>query len=203
MIKCEKCSKMNEDDAKFCKYCGAELVVPENKNKDTKEEGSNLVRCEYCGLLQPALNFYCSSCGTALKEDIFCKFCGYPLEKSWEYCPNCGAKIKRKKKEIPHLLFEGGYKLEIPKNIPIDGIIIGRDRMPPSLNHEARLMVSREHFKIYVSEDKYMIVDIGSTNGTVVDGIKLEKNVPVRLENESQILIAGSILAIFKKGDES
>ncbi len=193
MIRCEKCSKLNDSDAKYCKYCGAELPKDENKEE--------LIRCPYCGLLQSSSNFYCLSCGTALNEEILCKFCGYPLEKEWEYCPVCGAKTKRKIREIPHLLFEGGYKLEIPRNIPEEGILIGRYRMPPSLENDIRLMVSREHFKIYLSDDDYMLVDVGSTNGTIVDGIKLEKGSPVKLQNGSQILIAGRIMAIFKEDD--
>ena len=190
---CSKCGRKNDEDAVYCKYCGEKLK---------SDAYNNEIRCEYCGLKQPSTNHYCTSCGRSLHpEELRCSFCGFPLEMSWEYCPSCGVSVKANVIKSPYIMFENGYKLWLPRDMPKEGIIIGRSKIPASIDEELRLVVSKKHFKIYIDNGDYMLVDMGSTNGTIVDGIKLEKNIPARLEDGSQILIAGCIMAIFKEGD--
>ena len=196
MIKCRKCNTPNDDDAIYCKYCGERL--------EKEETDSEMIRCKYCGLLQPSDNHYCISCGTTLyPKEYKCSFCGYPLDTSWEYCPMCGVSLKTKRKETSYLLFEGGYKLWLPPEISEEGVEIGREKIPKNIDEDSRLFVSKRHFKIYVNGGNYMIVDLDSTNGTMVDGNKIEPMVPMKLEDGSKILIAERIMAVFKEGDEN
>ncbi len=54
-------------------------------------------------------------------------------------------------------------------------------------------MVSRKHAKILTSEDRIIIQDLGSTNGTFVNGEKIKK---ARLQEGDRILIGTSILKL-------
>ena len=162
------------------------------------------IRCRHCGLVQSPENHYCLSCGTALyPEEFRCSFCGYPLETSWEYCPMCGISLKSETRGPAYLLFGHGYKLWLPPNISEDGVDIGREKIPPTVDNDSILLVSRRHFRIYTSEGEYFIEDLGSTNGTMVDGIEIEKGEPIKLEDGAKILIAGRVMIVFKKGGKN
>lgn len=53
--------------------------------------------------------------------------------------------------------------------------------------------ISRIHCKIVTSEDTYMIVDLGSANGTLVNGSSCYPNIPVQIQNGDQITISDLI----------
>ncbi len=176
--------------------------------KGTLEDGPQpleSVRCGRCGLVQSPENHYCISCGAALyPEEFRCSFCGYPLETSWEYCPMCGGiSLMSKARSPAYLLFEHGYKLWLPSDVPEGGVDIGREKIPPTVDNDSILLVSRRHFKIYTAEGDYFLEDLGSTNGTMVDGMEIEKGEPIKLEDGAKILIAGRIMIVFKKGGKN
>ncbi|WP_287019962.1 FHA domain-containing protein, partial [Dictyoglomus sp.] len=54
--------------------------------------------------------------------------------------------------------------------------------------------VSRFHAKIIRSEDKYFIEDLGSANGTMVNGIKVTKE----LLHDGDIVQLGDVVLVFK-----
>ncbi|WP_455716552.1 FHA domain-containing protein, partial [Anaerosporobacter sp.] len=55
---------------------------------------------------------------------------------------------------------------------------------------EGNPTVSRIHCKILVRKDVYMIVDLSSVNGTMVNGLRCSPNIPVRIKNGDQITIS-------------
>lgn len=63
----------------------------------------------------------------------------------------------------------------------VDGVI---------LNHPT---VSRIHCKVVSSEDRFYIVDLGSANGTLVNGVTCLPNIPVPIKNGDQITISDLI----------
>src|SRR5687768_1782650 len=58
-------------------------------------------------------------------------------------------------------------------------------------------MVSRKHAKITVDQGKILIEDLGSTNGTFVNGEKVKQ---ARLKEGDRILIGTSILKLVQQG---
>ncbi len=60
--------------------------------------------------------------------------------------------------------------------------------------------VSRRHAKVFSNGDDFYIEDIGSTNGTVLNGEFLEKNRSYRLDNGSRIILSNEEF-IFKAGE--
>src|SRR5688572_20962850 len=60
-------------------------------------------------------------------------------------------------------------------------------------------MVSRKHAKITVQNGKITIEDLGSTNGTFVNGEKIKQ---ARLKEGDRILIGTSILKLIHQGED-
>jgi pSer/pThr/pTyr-binding forkhead associated (FHA) protein len=56
-------------------------------------------------------------------------------------------------------------------------------------------MVSRKHAKIVISDDQIVIQDLGSTNGTFVNGERIKKS---RLRENDRILVGTSILKLIE-----
>ena len=77
----------------------------------------------------------------------------------------------------------------------IAGRLPKRDNLPLAFYFDKgnTLLISKKHFKIY--KDKitrnFCIVDLGSTNGTEVNGQSLVKNQPMALDNQDIIRLAG------------
>jgi FOG: FHA domain len=85
--------------------------------------------------------------------------------------------------------YQGG---EFPLN-PNREIVIGRSSDLDMVLVED--MVSRKHAKISVSDDQIIIQDLGSTNGTFVNGERIKKT---RLRENDRILVGTSILKLIE-----
>ena len=60
--------------------------------------------------------------------------------------------------------------------------------------------VSRYHAEIENRHGDYWLIDLGSSNGTTVNGIKVDGE--IRLNNGDKVLLGGSSEFVFKNGDE-
>ena len=56
--------------------------------------------------------------------------------------------------------------------------------------------VSRLHARIFYSEGDWFIEDLGSMNGTRVDGIEIRGKGPVKLKDGSKIVVGKSVLQV-------
>ncbi len=82
-------------------------------------------------------------------------------------------------------------------NITADGVIVGRD--PNVVNiHIADNIVSKTHLKILPRGDQFFIADLGSTNGTYVNGEKVTETL-VGPEDMVQLGKKGDVKLVFKK----
>src|SRR5579859_3328515 len=87
--------------------------------------------------------------------------------------------------------YQGGeFPLKIDKQV-----VIGRSSELDMVLVED--MVSRKHAKIMVADGKITIEDLGSTNGTFVNGEKIKQ---ARLKEGDRILIGTSILKLVNQG---
>lgn len=57
--------------------------------------------------------------------------------------------------------------------------------------------VSRKHFKVYIEDDDFYIEDLGSSNGTTVNGVRLSKGKPMELFDKSKVK-AGDVEMVFR-----
>lgn len=77
------------------------------------------------------------------------------------------------------------------------GVIIGRDK---SADLSADLKeVSRRHARLTLRDRKLMLEDLGSSNGTSVDGAALKPNQPQQVNTNSQIVLAGHTLSLRRR----
>lgn len=82
-------------------------------------------------------------------------------------------------------------------NITSNGVIVGRD--PSDANvHISDSIVSKTHVKIIPRGDRFYIVDLGSTNGTYVNGEKIKETL-VSPDDMLQLGKKGDIKLVLKK----
>ncbi len=76
-----------------------------------------------------------------------------------------------------------------------DGVIIGRNPKdsPYIINHAD---VSRKHARIKVKNNRVFIEDLGSTNGTSVNGQSIDDKGPVSVDNGDQIIIGSVVMKL-------
>ncbi len=71
--------------------------------------------------------------------------------------------------------------------VPMGSTTIGRD---PSANLPLVFpLVSRRHAQLVRTDDECTLADLGSANGTIVNDVKLEPNIPVKLTDKALVLI--------------
>ncbi|RME62870.1 MAG: zinc-ribbon domain-containing protein [Nitrospirae bacterium] len=81
-VKCPECNNQIPKDARFCPYCGHQIVV--------------FQQCPKCGKNLPPHAKFCIRCGTELSkhpEKRFCPHCGAENLPEAVYCNNCGQKL--------------------------------------------------------------------------------------------------------------
>lgn len=78
MSTCQNCGNENEDEAKFCKNCGKEILVEEVDENINQNPGSDIVVSEVVN------EKYCKQCGFKIPDDNikFCPSCGAPTSKT-------------------------------------------------------------------------------------------------------------------------
>jgi pSer/pThr/pTyr-binding forkhead associated (FHA) protein len=69
----------------------------------------------------------------------------------------------------------------------IDKMIIGRnDECSISINHES---ISGQHLKAFIRNDSLHIMDLGSSNGTMVNGMAINSQEDIKLRSGDEVLI--------------
>jgi len=102
------------------------------------------------------------------------------------------------KQYLPHLEVISGAQIGVIFELELDEITIGRS----NVNNPSDFMlkdraVSRPHAKITKESDKYLITDLGSANGTIINGKQISE--PILLSDKDAIEI-GETEMIFHVG---
>lgn len=74
--------------------------------------------------------------------------------------------------------------------IASDKFVIGKERSKVSYCIDGNGAISRSHAQIVKNAGKVSIVDLSSKNGTFVNGVKCDANVPVAINNGDKIILA-------------
>jgi len=93
-----------------------------------------------------------------------------------------------------------GAKIALPNGIEIQlssSRIIGRADLARALNLDKLGLISRKHFEVKSEEKQFYIEDLGSANGTKLNGIDISGKGPVNLNDNDVIEPAGAILLNF------
>ncbi len=148
------------------------------------------------------------------QEHIFCGFCGKKILAADVYCPFCGARqapITSAKtplekelqqtisihKEKARLYVINTEEASVPFfDIEKDSVLVGRrdplSHIYPDIDltkYDPQTKISRRHARIWREGDKFMIEDLGSSNGTVL--IKKTNEVMRLLPKQPKFLSSG------------
>lgn len=151
-------------------------------------------------------------------QSVFCGFCGQRIVATDLFCAFCGAKqplaqqgvhseIYHKAQMTARLVIEGTSELSAPiYALQKDDNLIGR-RDPMSnifpevdlSKYDPQTKISRRHAKIWRDGTSFMLEDLGSSNGTVVEGtslnsFRLPAHQPYKLTSGDRIKIGDASL---------
>lgn len=151
-------------------------------------------------------------------QSVFCGFCGQRIVATDLFCAFCGSKqplaqqgvhseIYRHSAVTARLVIEGTSELSAPVfSLQKDESLIGR-RDPMSnifpevdlSKYDPQTKISRRHAKIWRDGTSFMIEDLGSSNGTLVEGpsanlSRLPAHQPYKLSSGDRIKIGDTSL---------
>ena len=95
---------------------------------------------------------------------------------------------------IAFLVLPDGYTIPIAES----SVEFGRDHFKPYLPPDTVKFISVRHFRIYYVGGQWYIEDLGSTNGTLLNGQEIRKKWPMPLKPGDVISPAGAINLVFK-----
>lgn len=169
-----------------------------------------MIICPKCNAEIDNDSFYCDQCG---QQIFYCSLCGRPGKG--HRCTHCGGvmisgkekmeqsvKSSTKRKDAPITITGQMDYQHIPEiafineNLNIrftgtDGAIIGRRHGIYQTHFSTLQFVSGTHAQLnYRVGQGWYITDLGSSNGTCVDGKRLLPNQPCEILNGSKLTIA-------------
>lgn len=178
---CQACPVALKAFTKFCPECGKNLIAPKEPLPEQVKPAETTTAPERKSSApvkdttdQPDPAQKCGSCGHEIASDV-------------RFCSQCGSKAV--KKSAYNIVCKCKDKTELTASITTDEFIIGQaedcDMAIPD-NY-----LSRHHTRLFLSKDKLMMEDMGSSNGTFV---RIRE--PMVLVPEDEILIGANILTV-------
>ena len=140
-----------------------------------------------------------------------CPVCGW-LELGQYQCSNCGVDVSMEEQVDPDVLAlaESKAKTEALNQLPVlilnfpwgtvfvdEQLTVGRDPDYSTIadDCEKYANVSLRHAEVRISTEGYLLTDIGSTNGTFVNGVRCTPKFPTLLENGMVLSFARDLRA--------
>ncbi len=148
----------------------------------------------------------CIGCEMEFEDSIdICTECGEPVAEFGEApVPDFGAEpspdVSETDEQHPHLVLEGGERLELKAGDVILGRLDPTEGIHPDVDLTGYsgfdLGVSRKHALILRENDEYLLEDLGSANGTIVNTERAEpgERIPLR---EGDTIYLGRLKATF------
>ena len=121
---------------------------------------------------------------------MICICCGHSNRPDNRFCTYCGARLSEQKGTPAKLIVMSspGAGREYP--LPLAAFYIGRSTTNDLVVDDEQ--VSGQHASLFYREDTFWVEDLKSTNGTYVNGKRIDQSVP--LKDEDLIKIGAMIL---------
>ena len=197
---CKDCGHVPESDALFCPMCGVSLEEPGEKASQTP---ASVCEQEPAGPPEkpepetgaaaakpkPVTETPDETAADeeSLKDVRSCR-CGQELPIDAQFCMQCGAKVGQASSRYRLLCTSSDGDIAV--DIADDEIVIGKAE-ESGLAIPSDEYVSRQHARIFISDGKIILDDLGSSNGTY-----LRVRQPVSVEPGDEILVGASVLRI-------
>jgi serine/threonine protein kinase, bacterial len=149
---------------------------------------------------------------TIQTEMVFCGFCGGRIAADDVFCAHCGAKqplvglgssaALRTARATARLIVAGTTELDMSYHLQKEDNLLGRSDPHSNIFPEVDLSkfdpetkVSRRHARIWRKGDQFLIEDLNSVNGTVInDAIRLAPRQPRVLESGDKLRLGETTL---------
>ena len=155
--------------------------------------------------------------------DVFCNNCGHRNLAGSNFCSSCGQPLERASEESNTITFSldalpGGEELSVERaevgpggvlvatrgpnagsEFALEHVITTAGRHPDSDIFLDDVTVSRRHVEIERNPSGYVVRDIGSLNGTYLNGVLVEGDAPMANGDELQV---GRFKLVYVAGTE-
>ena len=145
------------------------------------------MKCPHCKEIIDDDSHFCDLCG---KELRFCPECRQP--KRGTECPACGANLVSAKEFFatgPTLLEGDGFKLSLK-----EGVFGRTTGIYPEFS--TQIYISGRHGELRCVNGQWQIKDLGSHNGTFLNGVKLAPDTWTDLHLDDKLKIATTHLTV-------
>lgn len=143
-------------------------------------------------------------------EMVYCGFCGGRIAGEDVYCAHCGQRqpmavasaALRQARATAKLVVTGTTELDSSFMLQKDSSLVGRSDPHSNIFPEVDLSrfdpqtkISRRHARIFRKGDTYLVEDLGSVNGTVInDTLRLAPHQPRALESGDKLRVGETTL---------
>jgi serine/threonine-protein kinase len=150
------------------------------------------------------------SAQTVQQEMVYCGFCGGRIAGDDVFCAHCGARqpiastqaAARIARATAQLIVLGTTELDTAFHLQKESNLVGRTDPQSNIFPDVDLSrfdpetkISRRHARIWRQGDTYLVEDLGSVNGTVVnDTVRLGPRQPRTLEHGDKIRLGETTL---------
>ena len=151
-----------------------------------------------------------ASAKTIQTEMVFCGFCGGRIAADDLYCAHCGQRqplavasaALRSARATAKLVVMGTTELDSSFQLHKESCLVGRTDPNSNIFPEVDLSpfdphtkVSRRHARVFRKGDVYLVEDLGSINGTVInDSLRLAPHQPRALESGDKLRLGETTL---------
>jgi eukaryotic-like serine/threonine-protein kinase len=150
------------------------------------------------------------SASTLAVERVFCGFCGKSISSDDVFCPHCGARQPiaaasaslRAARATARLVVAGTTELDATFLLNKETNLVGRtdpqSNIFPDIDlsrFDPETKISRRHARIWREGDTFLVEDLGSVNGTVVnEAVRLGPRQPRPLANGDRLRLGETTL---------
>ncbi|MCE1246580.1 MAG: FHA domain-containing protein [Firmicutes bacterium] len=213
-MKCNICGMENLDGAAYCEDCGTQLKsggapaaeaapAPAEEAPEAPAQpaapAQGGISCPACGAENPAESKFCDDCGANLEaaegEDVVGEVEDMEAEEIEEEPPETPtgvAKLVSEGSGVEFLLDKD--VINIGRQSPADGIFPDIDLT--DLDKDA--YISRKHARILRKDDGFIFEDMGSSNGSFINNVRIAQGVQQFLNEGDTIRLGKTVMTLVK-----
>jgi len=208
-MKCTICGSENLEGAAYCEDCGSKLPTmappPETEEPEAAFEEEiiapaveaieGVVVCPACGAENPEGSKFCDDCGASVETvHVVEEEVGEEVEEEEEppETPTGIAKLIVEESGLEYVLDKD--IIELGRQSPADGIFPDIDLT----EEDKEAYISRRHARIIRKDDGFIFEDVGSSNGSFINNVRIAQGVQQFLNEGDTIRLGKTVLSLVK-----
>lgn len=205
-MKCTICGAENLEGAAYCEDCGSKLptVAPpdvetagpeeivEEPDLEAVETSEGAIFCPACGSENPDGSKFCDDCGASLEGAAEAVSEEESEEEEPPETPTGVAKLVVQGTGTEYILDKD--VIEMGRQSPADGIFPDVDLTDEDID----AYISRRHARIVRKDDGFIFEDVGSSNGSFINNVRIAPGVQQFLNEGDTIRLGKTMLSLIK-----